>query len=292
MSAGHQSIFDYRQVRRAFDGAADGYDQHAVLQREVAQRLLGRLEWLKVSPGRILDLGAGTGESLPKLMKHFPGASTLAMDLSMNMLANARQRRLWLRRPAVVCADARSVPLVDSSIDMVYSNLLLQWCDPLETVLAEVVRILRADGVFLFSTFGPDTLKELRQCWSAVDDAAHVHPFADMHDIGDALVKAGFQEPVMDREEIVMTYPSIDSVLADVRHIGAGNALTRRPRGLTGKHRYREFVAAYEALRSNGTLPATYELVYGTAWSGRTHRQGMARIDIDSIGRPGGGIRS
>lgn len=280
--------FDTTKVQRTFDAAADTYDEHAVLQLEVAQRLLSGLEWLKVSPHTILDLGAGTGQPTGELIKRYPAAKVVALDLSPAMLRRTRKRGRWLKRPAVVCGHSQQLPLADASIDMVFSSLSLQWCDQPEKAFAEIRRVLRPDGVVLFSTFGPDTLKELRSSWGTVDGNHHVHAFLDMHDIGDIIVQAGLQEPVMQREVITLTYDSVRAVMKDLKYIGASNALQTRSRGLLGRHRFEQVEQAYEQWRVEGRLPASYEVVYGTAWSSQTARDGMATISIEDIGNRSG----
>jgi len=280
--------FDIAKVQRAFDAAADAYDEHAILQHEVAQRLLSRLDWLKVEPQTILDLGAGTGQPTGELMKRYPSAQVIALDLSPAMLRRTRKRGRWLRRPGVVCGNSQQLPLADASVDMVFSSLSLQWCDQPEKAFAEIRRVLKPDGVILFSTFGPDTLKELRSSWAAVDGNHHVHAFLDMHDIGDIIVHAGLQEPVMEREVITLTYDTVRAVMRDLKYIGASNALQSRSRGLLGRHRFEQVEQAYEQWRVEGRLPASYEVVYGTAWSGQTVRDGMATISIEDIGNRSG----
>jgi len=276
---------DVMAIQRAFDSAAQSYDEHAVLQHEVADRLLSRLSYLKVEPRVILDIGAGTGQPTGKLMKRFPAAFMLALDLSPRMLQKARKQGRLFRRPEVICGHSQRLPVVDSSVDMVFSSLSLQWCDRPELAFAEIRRVLKPDGVLLFSTFGPDTLKELRSSWAAVDNGQHVHTFLDMHDLGDFMVQAGMQEPVMEREEITLTYSHVRDVMRDLKYIGASNALHGRSRGLMGRHKFGQLETAYEAWRQDGRLPASYEVVYGTAWSGRTERTGMATISVDMIGK-------
>lgn len=281
----YDCLYDPRQIRRAFDRAADHYDDHAVLQREVASRLLQRLDWLKMDPAVVLDLGAGTGEPTAKLMRRYKKAQVLALDMSINMLHQARRRGRWLRRPQAICSDAQHIPLADQTVDMVFSSLVLQWCDRPDLVFAEVKRVLKPDGVFIFSTFGPDTLKELRDSWAVVDQGQHIHPFIDMHDIGDFLIHAGLQEPVMEREEMTLTYERVRDVMRDLKCIGAVNALNNRPKGLLGRRRFERLVEAYEARRIDGRLPASYEVVYGTAWSGQTNKPGVVAVPIEQIGR-------
>jgi len=279
---------DICSVQRSFDAAADAYDEHAVLQLEVAQRLLSRLEWLKVAPQTILDLGAGTGQPTAMLMKRYSSAHLVALDLSPAMLKRTRKRGRWLKRPQVVCGDSHQLPLANASVDMVFSSLSLQWCDRPELAFSEIRRVLKPDGVLLFSTFGPDTLKELRSSWAAVDGSHHVHAFMDMHDVGDIIVQAGLQEPVMEREVLTLTYDSARDVMKDLKYIGASNALQTRSRGLVGRHRFKQVEQAYEQWRVDGRLPASYEVVYGTAWSGQSSRDGMATISIEDIGNRSG----
>jgi malonyl-CoA O-methyltransferase len=256
---------DRRQVRKAFDRAARGYDAAAVLQHEVGARLLERLELTTLVPARVLDLGCGTGRATPELMRRYRDAQTVAADFAPAMLREVR-RRFWLRRPGLVCADAASLPFDAASFDLVFCNLMLQWCDDLDACLNELRRITGVQGLLLFSTLGPDTLKELRAAWQEVDGATHVNGFVDMHDIGDALIRAGFVEPVMDVEHITLTYEDVFGLMRDLKRIGAHNVTAGRARNLTGRERLRKLSAAYERVRRDGKLPATYEVVYGTAW--------------------------
>lgn len=282
-------VFDLKAVRRSFDKASSSYDDHAVLQEEVADRLIQRLDWLKIEPEVILDIGAGTGKPTAELLKRFPKATVFALDLSAGMLKQVRRRGRLFRRPRVVCGDARQLPLQAQCVDLVFSSLSFQWCDRLDEVFREIRRILTPDAVLLFSTFGPDTLKELRASWDAVDEQPHVHRFADMHDVGDMVVYAGLQEPVMERDEIVMTYTDVQGVMADLKYIGASNALQNRSRGLMGKQRLQALYEVYRQWqRPDGRYPATYEIVYGTAWSGQSGRENMATIAIEDIGRKRG----
>ncbi len=282
---------DRHEIRLAFERASDTYDLAAVLQREIADRLLERLDFIRLAPARVLDAGCGTGYSLPSLSRRYRKASIIGMDMATGMLRQARRRGGWLSRLGsrrqYLAGDFGQLPLADASVDLVFSSLALQWCRP-EAVFAECRRVLRPGGLLIFSTFGPDTLQELRQAWSAVDGGAHVHGFIDMHDLGDQLVHAGFAEPVLDVERVTLTYETVRALLLDLKHLGAHNALASRHRGLTGKHRFTAFTAAYEQWRRNGRLPATYEVVFGQAWvpAGPLNRQqadGGVGIPISSI---------
>jgi len=203
------------------------------------------------------------------------------LDIALPMLEHTRKRGRWLRRPRCICADAERLPFADSRFDLVFSNLMLQWCVELEAVFAELQRVLRPGGLLLFTSFGPDTLSELRGSWQQVDGYSHVNAFPDMHDVGDALVRARFADPVMDVERITVTYPDVWKLMRELKQIGAHNVTAGRPRGLTGKARMQRLVGAYEQYRSQGVLPASYEIVNGHAWS----TSAECAISLESIKR-------
>ena len=257
---------DHDRVRRNFEYAAPGYDQAAVLHREVAGRLLERLELVKLAPKVVLDSGCGTGFALRPLLKRYRKTIVIGLDYAPAMLAQARQRRYGWYKPRWLCAKMQQLPLANASCDLIFSNLVLQWCGDLDGALQELRRLLKPGGLLLFSTLGPDTLKELRESWAAADDRPHVHGFIDMHDIGDALIRAAFADPVMDMEHITMTYQQVSQLLADLKAVGACNAAIHRRRSLIGKRRFQTMLEAYERLRCDGRLPATYEIIYGHAW--------------------------
>lgn len=262
-------------IRRAFERAAATYDQAAVLQREVSDRMTGRLDMIKTQPTTILDAGSGTGYGARALRQRYEGARVIELDLAWSMLQQARGSARWwhkslpfLRpaRPEQLCADLERLPLASQSVDMVWSNLTLQWLTPPDQAFGELLRILRPQGLLMFSTLGPDTLKELRQAFAGLDGFNHVNRFIDMHDIGDALLRAGFSEPVVDMEYITLTYESVKAVLLDLKAIGAQQLQEGRNPGLMGRQRWQKVLAGYERLRQEGRLPATYEIVYGHAW--------------------------
>ncbi|MBK5930651.1 malonyl-ACP O-methyltransferase BioC [Halochromatium salexigens] len=259
---------DKRATRRAFERAATSYDEAAVLQREISTRLLERLDYVRLRPATILDLGCGTGQGIDALAKRWRQSRIIALDLAEAMLQRARRRGTWLNRPRPLCADLEALPLADDSVDLVISNATLQWAGDLAHAFAELRRVLRPEGLLMFTTFGPDTLIELRRAWAAADGGAHAHvsPFLDMHDIGDALVRAGFADPVMDAERITMTYANVRDLMRDLKAIGGRNALHERPRALTGRATLAAMEAAYEQERRDGRLPSTWEVVYGQAW--------------------------
>jgi malonyl-CoA O-methyltransferase len=266
------TTLEKQHIRQSFDAAAQRYDDVAVLQREVGDRILERLDLIKLQPKTILDVGAGTGVFSDKLDKRYQAARVIALDLAPRMLLQARQRKGWLARrlssQAFVCADADALPIADHSVDLIFSSLMLQWCGDLDHTFAEFRRVLRPGGLLMFSTFGPDTLKELRSSWQQADEDTHVHvhDFIDMHDVGDALLRAGLADPVMDVEHFTLTYADPYQLMRELKTLGAHNMASDRHHGLTGKARLQRMAAAYEQFRQQGVLPATYEVVYGHAW--------------------------
>ena len=270
----YDHTIDKRQVRNSFERAAASYDQAAVLQREVGGRMLSRLDYIKHTPDFILDAGSGTGYGTRQLRLRYPDARMLAVDIAPAMHFQARPSLSWWKQllavrgnqTSYVCGDIEQMPLKDSCAGLVWSNLTLQWCNDINRTLAEVHRVLQAGGLFMFSTFGPDTLKELRQAFRSADNYSHINRFTDMHDIGDMLVQNGFATPVMDMEYIVLTYDDVTSVMRDLKAIGAHNVTQGRRRGLTGKISWQKGINQYETLRIEGKLPATFEVIYGHAW--------------------------
>jgi malonyl-CoA O-methyltransferase len=276
---------DPAEVRRAADRAAASYDGAAVLQREVCGRMAERLALIRLPPARILDAGCGTGEALTELTARYPGAAIIGLDFAERMIAEAKRRAAALSVPPVglaakllgaratsrgrisfVCGDATRLPLGRDSVDLVWSNLMLPSVGEPAAALAEFLRVLKVGGLLMFTSFGPDTLKELRAAFAGIDRASHVGRFVDMHDVGDALVETGFAEPVMDAETITLTYADAIAMLRELKAIGAHNATLGRPRGLMGRARWARMLAALERSRRDGRLPATFEVVYGHAW--------------------------
>jgi malonyl-CoA O-methyltransferase len=263
MSAG----LDARHVRHAFGRAAATYEAHAVLQAEVGVRLLERLDGSALDPARILDVGSGPGRGTAALRARFPNANVIALDIALPMLQRAAS---YAGEPAVfarVGGDAQSLPFADASLDIVHSNLCLQWCDDPGLAIAEFARVLAPGGLLLFSTFGPATLHELRTAFAAADATPHVGRFVDMHDIGDALLTTGFRDPVLERDDFTLTYADAWTLMRDLRAIGATNADVKRQRTLTGKTHLKRVIDAYETFRADGVLPATYEVVYAHAFA-------------------------
>ncbi len=269
-------VFDPRQVRRAFSRASASYDAAAALQHEVEARLLESLDYLEDRvPEVVLDLGCGPAHAATAMRRRWPRARIVAMDLALPMLQQARRRSGWsalpwsrLHKPLErINADARALPLADSSVDVLFCNLCLQWVEDLPAVFAGFRRVLRPEGLLLCSTFGPATLQELREAFAVADNVPHVSPFASIAQFGDALVHAGFCNPVLDRDEFVHGYEDLPALMRELRAIGATNALTTRRHTLTGKSRFAAAASAYESERRAGRLPATWEVIYAQAWA-------------------------
>ncbi len=281
---------DHARLRASFDRASAGYDAAAGLQGRVAAELLERLELFQFAPVVVLDLGSGTGRHTGELKRRYPRARVIALDIAAGMLREARRHQRPWRRFQRVCGDALRLPLRDGSIDLIFSNLLLQWCEPLPRALAEVRRVLSSKGFFAFSTFGPDTLRELRSAWAEADGYNHVNHFPEMHELGDALVRAGLMEPVLDVDRIEVGYADVLTLMRDLKAIGAHNVTAGRSRSLAGRTRLARVAASYERFRRDARLPATYEVIYGACWgsigrSSASQSDGVARIAPGSIGR-------
>ena len=294
---------DLARVRSLFANPAHIVES-AFLRREVAARMHERLSLIKISPEHALDAGCGDGADLATLQKRFPQTMLFGLDASHAMLQVAQQnqnaalsatRRLlqqWLPikmglgkdvGASLLCGNFSQLPMDFDAVDLVWSNLALHWHPQPDRVFAEWRRVLRTDGLLMFSCFGPDTFKELRTAFAAVDLDPHTLPFVDMHDFGDMLINAGFSTPVMDMETLTVTYSSVEKLMADVRAWG-GNPLDSRRRGLMGRHAWRQVCALLEQnRRTDGTVPLTYEVVYGHAFrpAPRTTASGESIIRFD-----------
>jgi malonyl-CoA O-methyltransferase len=280
--------FEPAAVSRSFGAASRSYDDAARLQREVREELLSRLALLRAAPRAVLDLGAGTGLGAAALKRAFPRAAVTAVDFSAAMLEQARRHSRFWRPIRCIEADARSLPIESSSIDLVFTNLMLQWVEPLDDALVEIRRVLRPGGLLLASSFGPLTLQELRAAWGEVDALVHVNDFIDMHDFGSALQRAGFSEPVLDVDRHVRHYADAAALMREIKAIGAHNVHAGRRRGLTGRAAFQRMNGAYEKLRGPQGLPATWQVVHAVAWMperlpGAAPPPGEFRFDIEQL---------
>jgi malonyl-CoA O-methyltransferase len=278
---------DRRAIAQAFDKASASYDAAAELQQRVRGELLSRLDELAVNPQRVLDLGAGTAHGSRALKRRFPKSLVIAADIAPGMLERARLQSRWLRRFERVRADAYALPFRDGAFDLVFSNLMLQWCDDLDAVFAELARVLQPGGLLLFSTFGPGTLAELRESWQRAGDTRnHVNHFFDPHALGSALLHARLAEPVLDVDRIVAGYSTVVDLMRELKAIGAHNVTQGRARGLTGRRRLEAMTHAYEHLRRDGKLPATWEVIHASAWGGERRDAANTGISRESFISP------
>lgn len=274
-----------RDVRRRFDRAAATFDGADFVHRTTADGLLERLQPMLVETRQVLDLGCATGNLSRRLARRFRGSRVVSLDLSHAMLRRARKQRSRFARISELQADAAALPLKDASCDVVVCNLLLPWIADVPLVFGEVARVLRQEGLFAFAALGPDSLKELRE---AFGDGHSVFRFPDMHDIGDALVRAGLVDPVLDVDPLTVDYDDTAKLYRDLARSGGGNTLPGRRRSLTGKGRFRRADGALKDMMRDGTLSLTLELVYGHAFGGQ--RRGTSRevrFDVADIGRRG-----
>lgn len=290
-----RTFVDVRQVRRAFSRAATSYDASAAIEREIGRRLLERLDCVTIAPRRIIDLGCGPGTASHALQARYPDAHLVGIDSAERLLRAGRQHgrlhRLLLpflrqRGGGLVCADAAALPFAGAVCQFVWSNLMLPWVDDPMAVFREAHRALAVEGLLMFSTLGPDTLKELRA--SFADGAVHTQRFIDMHDLGDMLVACGFADPVMEMEILTVTYPTVDALLGELRATGATCAMADRRRGLTGRRAWQSMRDRYEVLRREERLPATLEVIYGHAWKGAPKKtaDGRSVVRLDFPKKP------
>ena len=269
------STFDQRHIRRAFSRSAAGYDAAAALQHEVEKRLLESLDYFALRQGQdaadpkvVLDVGCGPAHAAAAMRKRWPKAQVVALDLALPMLREAKKQAGWWKPFQRVCADLRALPVAEASVDVLFCNLSLQWVDDLPAAFAGFRRVLKPGGLLVCSTFGPETLQELRDAFVQADDAPHVSPFPAIAQFGDALMLAGFRDPVLDRDRFTLTYDDLPALMRELRAMGATNALHHRRHTLTGRARFAAAAAAYEPLRrADGKLPSTWDVIYAHAWA-------------------------
>jgi malonyl-CoA O-methyltransferase len=281
-----KSALKHADVKRRFDRAARQFDRVDFVHAATRKGLLARLEPMMIEAGKVLDLGVATGSALPALRRKFRAAHIVGADLSGDMLAEASKKLGWFSKTSLLQVDARALPLADQSIDVVFSNMMLPWLDEPAAMFAEVARVLRRDGLFVFATLGPDSLRSIRQAWHGVDDGPHVNRFLDMHDIGDATVRAGLRDPVLDVDRMTVTYANSEDLFRDLTAMGARNSLLHRDRSLGAAYRFQAMIRQLEQLREGGLLQVELEIIYGHCWgSGPRARAADVRVAPGQIGR-------
>jgi malonyl-CoA O-methyltransferase len=279
-----KQLLDSRHVMRRFDRAAQDFDSADFVHTVTRDNLFERLQPIVIEAKTVVDLGAATGAATRQLERRFRGARVVSLDLSRRMLATGLGKRRWFSRRSAVQATATALPFADASVDVVFSNLMLPWVDDLDGVFAEVARVLRAGGLFVFATLGPDTLLALKNAWRSVDANAHVSTFPDMHDVGDALVRARLADPVLDVDRLTVSYTSTRSLFRDMGAVGARNSLAGREKSLMGKERFARMVRALQAATDEGKIDIELELVYGHCWgTGTVARDGEFAVDATRI---------
>lgn len=261
------------EISKAFNKHAAEYELAAKVQHEIGERLFERLQYLKISPQRILDLGCGPGMFSRELALMYPKAQIVGLDLAQAMLLQAKKKQSWRRKWSLVTADMSHMPFPSGVFDLVFANQVIHWGNPQAQVFREINRVMNVNACFMFTTLGPDTFKELKTAWSGANEFQHVNEFVDMHDIGDSLMAEHFLEPVMDMELLAVHYETLPKLLNSLQAQGVRNINPQRNQGLTGKKSWQQFERNYGTLQtSNGKYPLTYEVVYGHAWKGEQRK--------------------
>ena len=266
--------FDKHAVAKSFSQAAPHYDEFAFVQREIGERLIERLPFTKLTPKTIIDIGCGTGFFTRQLKKRYSNADVVGCDIAEGMIRQAREKEGWFKKARYQVADMDALPFDDNSVDLIFSNLALQWSAEPRKTFRELARVLKPGGLLLFATLGPDTLIELKKAWRAVDSYTHVNAFVDMHDVGDLLLQAGLYDPVMDMEKLTFEYQTLKGLMKDLKGIGAHNLNHDRPKGLMTRTKWQTLERAYANMKTPaGDFPATYEAVFGLAWGTENKKQ-------------------
>ncbi|RUR05777.1 malonyl-ACP O-methyltransferase BioC [Legionella sp. km772] len=261
------------EISKAFNQQAGNYEKAAKVQHEIGLRLLARLQYLKINPQYILDLGCGPGIFSRELAKMYPKARIVGLDLAPAMLKEAHKKQSWRCKWSLVAGDMKQLPFTTGLFDLVFANQVIHWGNPLEQVLRELNRVMNVNACFMFTTLGPDTFKELKNCWAGASSYEHVNSFADMHDVGDSLLSEYFLDPVMDMESLTAHYESVTHLVRALKNQGVRNINPARNQGLTGKRAWRLFAEHYEHLKTeNAKYPLSYEVVYGHAWKGERQK--------------------
>jgi malonyl-CoA O-methyltransferase len=272
------------EISKAFNKQASTYEKAAKVQHEIGSRLLERLQYLKIDPKYILDLGCGPGTFSRELALLYPKARIVGLDLASAMLGMARKKQSWRCKWSLVAADMNHLPFATGLFDLVFANQVIHWGNSLDSVLRELNRVMKVNGCFMFTTLGPDTFKELKTCWAGANSHAHINEFADMHDIGDLLLSEYFVDPVMDMEELIVHYESVAHLVKALKNQGVKNINPARNRGLTGRASWREFENNYQQIRTdNGKYPLGYEVVYGHAWKSERQKTSTGTETLISV---------
>lgn len=265
MTTSTTPYIDTSAVRARFNRVASCYESASFIEERLAADLLNRLNFMSLAPKTILDLGTGTGRCARAMAQRYPEANIVGVDFASAMIEQA-QHEHNSGNIIYSLADAHVLPFAPDSFDLVISNALFPFIADIDTVFQQVQKILTKRGCFIFTTFGPDTLYELRHTWSMISDAPHVLPFMDMHDVGDALIASGLVEPLLDRDTLTVTYQDVSKMFLELKNAGLTNCLTDREKGLLGKNTYKKLLTTYPFDTSKNCYPVTLEVIYGLAW--------------------------
>lgn len=278
-----------KDIQLAFNKAASHYAEAAFLYRATGERLLSRLDYMRCNPQVILDAGCGLGNLSEKLLECYPKAQIVALDFSENMMKIGKENHV---APSInrVIGNMLNLPLQSESVDMIFANQSIQDVEDLTGLFLAFHRVLKPEGVLLFSTLGPDTLKELKAAWSSVDTYGHIREWKDLHVLGDALMSQQFIQPVMDREEIVVHYKSPATLLKDLKDQGSYNVHPLRRKGLMGVDARDYLFYQLEQQKKDEKIALTYEVVYGQAWRGENRstynaQTGETSFSLDKLRR-------
>jgi malonyl-CoA O-methyltransferase len=281
-------LSNLKAIRNTFESIAERYENHAALEQEVCVRLLDKTSFHRLAPETILDLGCGTGFGAARLKQSFRKARVIGMDTSLAMLALLRRRSGLLKPLRGVCGDLSALPFATQSVDMLVANLSSFWCPQPMAMFAEFRRVLRPDGMLLFSTFGPGMMNELKTAWHSVDPDVEMPEFPDLMEIGDALVAAGFREPVMDMEVITLRYPDLEAMFKELEATGTSMLV----RGWKKAHEAGSPLdGAYAPFLLDGKYPLSFEIVYGVAFGPqegqpvKTSGGDVATFSVDALRR-------
>lgn len=251
---------DKTRIKRSFAAASLTYDSVAGLQRTVGRELLHSIDATKLI-GTLLDLGCGTGFLTGELLAHSNHETIIALDIALSMLQTAQGKLVDKTIISYVCADAEHLPLAGQTIDSIFSNLALQWCNNLDAVFTDIKRALKPDGQLVFSTFGPQTLHELKSAWASVDSYNHVNAFYSAAQLRQSLQQAGFKNSQIKRTFYISPYDSVWTLMQELKNLGAHHVIAGRNKKITTKTAMQQMIAAYERYQVSGQIPATFEVI-------------------------------
>ncbi len=262
-------MIDKEYKRKVFDRHASTYDLYSSLQNNISDKLFKKLDLIQINPNLILDLGCGTGRNGRMMKEKYQNIKIINYDFSVNMLKEAKknQYKMLNNKSNFVCGDIEKLAFSENTFDVIWSTSSLQWCNNLSDTFNKAKVILKPGGLFIFSTFGPNTLFELRNITKKISNYQKTNNFLDAFSIREKLINEGFVDPVIDSEEFCLAYKDINKLFLDLRKIGATSGFKKRNIGLSGKSFLKLIIDGYKEYSYDGIFPATYEALYGYAWN-------------------------